>query len=249
MIYYSGRKKEALEKYKKTLERDESVFLVWEQVMYIYLEDQDYESLLETSENALDIFPNRAIAHYMNGVALEGLDKSDEAIYAFEQALMMSGNNQRLQLDIYSRLGTAYFNTNDYDKSDEAFEEALKLNPEAPDVLNNYSYYLSVRGERLEEAKKMSAKSNELIPNQPSLQDTYGWILYKMKDYKGAKTWIKKALDNGGDNSPTILEHYGDVLFQLDDVDSATQYWTKALEKGSKSEFLEKKIADRKLYE
>lgn len=249
LLYYSGKRKEALEKYKQTLERDETVFLVWEQVMYIYLEEQNYEELLKTSENALDIFPNRAIAHYMNGIALEGLEKSEDAIYSLEQALLMSGNNQRLQLDIQTRLGTAYFNTKAYSKSDNAFEEALKLNPEAPDVLNNYSYYLSVRGEQLEKAKEMSAKSNELVPNQPSLQDTYGWILYKMKDYQDAKEWIGKALKNGGANSPTILEHYGDILFQLGDVDGATNYWTQALENGGKSEFLEKKIADRKLYE
>jgi predicted negative regulator of RcsB-dependent stress response len=70
-----------------------------------------------------------------------------------------------------------------------------------------------------------------------------------MKDYKNAKEWIGKALKNGGETSPTILEHYGDILFQLGDVDGATNYWTQALDNGGKSEFLEKKIADRKLYE
>ena len=70
-----------------------------------------------------------------------------------------------------------------------------------------------------------------------------------MKDYKKAKEWIGKAIENGGAESTTILEHYGDILFQLGDVDSALEYWSKALEKGGKSEFLEKKIADRKLYE
>ena len=249
LLYYSGKRSEALEKYKATLERDETVFLVWEQVMYIYLEEENFDELLKTSENALDVFPNKAIAHYMNGIALEGLEKSRDAIFSFEQALMMSSKNPRLQLDIHTRLGTAYFSTKNYPKSDNSFEEALKLNPEAPDVLNNYSYYLSVRGEKLEKAKEMSAKSNELVPNQPSLQDTYGWILYKMKDYKKAKEWIGKAIENGGAESATILEHYGDILFQLGDVDSALEYWSKALEKGGKSEFLEKKIADRKLYE
>lgn len=46
-----------------------------------------------------------------------------------------------------------------------------------------------------------------------------------------------------------VLEHYGDVLFQMGDAQGALQYWTKAQEKGGTSEFLEKKIADRKLYE
>lgn len=249
LLYYSGKRLEALEKYKKTIELDESVFMVWEQVMYIYLQEADYDALLETTEKALDIYPNQAMVYFMSGVAHESLDQAEEAIEQFEQALLMSSNNERLKLDIYARLGSAYFNLKKYTESDEAFEEALKISGQEPGILNNYSYYLSVRGVELEKAKTMSALSNELAPNQSSFQDTYGWILYKLKDYKGAQEWLLKALENGGKNSPTILEHAGDVFFQLNDTDQAIKYWTEALEKGSKSSLLEKKIADRKLYE
>jgi tetratricopeptide (TPR) repeat protein len=95
----------------------------------------------------------------------------------------------------------------------------------------------------------MSALSNELAPNQPLFQDTYGWILYRMKEYKAAKEWISKALTNGGDQLPGVLEHYGDILFQLKDTEEAISYWQKALDKGANSANLEKKISDRKLYE
>lgn len=247
--YYSGKRLEALEKYKKTIELDESVFMVWEQVLYIYLQEGDYPALLKTAESALDIYPNQAIVYFMAAIANDNLENPEDAVDMYEQALFMSGNNQQLQLDIYSRLGSVYHTMKDYTKSDAAFEQALKINENDPSVLNNYSYYLSVRGTQLERAKAMSAKSNELVPNQASFQDTYGWILYKLKEYKDAKEWLQKALSNGGNNSATILEHFGDVLFQLNDIDQAIQYWTKALEAGSKSELLEKKIADRKLYE
>ena len=70
-----------------------------------------------------------------------------------------------------------------------------------------------------------------------------------MKKYNKAKDSIANALEIGGGNNPVTLEHYGDVLFQLNEVESAIEYWTKAQEKGSKSKLLEKKIADRQLYE
>ena len=88
----------------------------------------------------------------------------------------------------------------------------------------------------------MSAKSNELIPDQASFQDTYAWILFKMGDFKEAKTWLEKALDNGGDNDETVLDHYGDVLFELNDVEGAIQYWKLAKEKGLDAEIIDKKI-------
>ena len=95
----------------------------------------------------------------------------------------------------------------------------------------------------------MSKRANDLKPKNPRLQDTQGWVLYKMKNYDSAKAWIQKALKNGGENMPDILEHYGDILYQLDDKEQALIYWQKAQEKGSTSELLEKKIADKKLYE
>ena len=51
------------------------------------------------------------------------------------------------------------------------------------------------------------------------------------------------------DDDGTIIEHYGDVLFQLGDVDKAIIQWEKARDLGEASENIDKKIADRKLYE
>ena len=101
----------------------------------------------------------------------------------------------------------------------------------------------------MERAEKMVLEATKLSPNDPSIQDTYGWILYKKKKYKEAQKWIKKALDNGAANNPTVLENYGDVLYKLDDVEEAVKYWQLAQEKGAASEVLDKKIAERKLYE
>jgi predicted negative regulator of RcsB-dependent stress response len=68
-----------------------------------------------------------------------------------------------------------------------------------------------------------------------------------MKDYKGAKAQLEKFMataDNG-----TILEHYGDIIYQLGDKDGALEYWKRAQKAGDASELIEKKIADKKLYE
>ena len=74
---------------------------------------------------------------------------------------------------------------------------SLKINPSNPTVLNNYSYYLSLRGVDLEKAKEMSFNSNLLEPNNGTFQDTYAWILYKLQQYDEALSWILKAVENG----------------------------------------------------
>ncbi|MEJ7658772.1 MAG: hypothetical protein WKG07_03665 [Hymenobacter sp.] len=47
----------------------------------------------------------------------------------------------------------------EYAKSDAAYDAALIADPANYGVLNNYSYYLSLRGEKLDKAKEMSGRT------------------------------------------------------------------------------------------
>ncbi|MGZ5303843.1 MAG: tetratricopeptide repeat protein, partial [Bacteroidia bacterium] len=85
-------------------------------------------------------------------------------------------------------------------------------------------------------------------PANASYLDTYGWILYIQGNYTEAEKHIKKALEQEK-ASPEVQEHYGDVLFKLNRVEEAVEYWKKAKASGSESPNLNKKIADKKLYE
>lgn len=249
LLYHSNQLEPAYEKYKQTLELDETVFSVWENLLYIQFELENYQTLAKDSEMAMDIFPNKALIYYLNGVALNELGENEDALDALEQALMMAGRDGRMQFDIQSRLGLVYHDLKRFDESDAAFEAAMQLNGDSPELLNNYSFVLAERNSSLSKARAMAEKANEILPDIPAFEDTYGWVLYRMRDYPGAQKWLAKALKNSLENDPQILEHYGDVLYQLGDIDQAIQYWTKSQIKGNKSELIEKKIADRKLYE
>jgi len=249
LLYYMGRRREAIAKYEKTLQLDDTVFSVWEQLLYAYLEEEDYEQLADRAEAAMDFFPNQPTAYWMYGIAANELGDQEDALSALQQALLMSGSNDRMQFNVQSRLGLVYEALGRPQEATAAFEAALKLNPQGLELLNDYSYVLAQRGEELDRALEMAELINDLRPDYPAYQDTYGWVYYKMKDYNKAKRWIGEALQNGGDDHPLVLEHYGDVLFQLDDQEGALRYWMLAQEKGSKSKLLGKKINDKQLYE
>ena len=116
-------------------------------------------------------------------------------------------------------------------------------------MLNNYSYYLSLRKTKLQQAVEMMSLCVKLSPGEPSYEDTYAWVFYQLKDYNSALFWIEKAISGGGNNNSTIVEHYGDILYQLSKKEAALLQWQKAKELGSKSKFIDKKISDKKLYE
>ncbi len=249
MLNYCDKPEQALTQYKQAVELKSNAFVVWEQIFFINSALNQPDQLHENTEAALELFPNQPSVYFFNGLAKGQLKKHKEAVETLEEALLMVGKNQSLKEQILIQIGVNYHGLNKYTKSDEAFEQVLAINDKNPLALNNYGYYLAVRGEQMERAEKMVLEATKLSPNDPSIQDTYGWILYKKKKYKEAQKWIRKALDSGAGNNPTVLENYGDVLYKLDDVEEAVKYWQLAQEKGANSEVLDKKIAERKLYE
>jgi tetratricopeptide (TPR) repeat protein len=86
----------------------------------------------------------------------------------------------------------------------------------------------------------------DLDPNNPSLEDTYGWILFKMKRYAEAKKWIEKSLQGKPNNNATQLEHYGDILYFLGNELDALKQWEIAKSRGGTSEKLNRKINEKK---
>ncbi len=245
MLYKAGKSEEALAEYEKTLGLNKNVYAVWEQIMYINLELQRYDQVIEVSEKAMDVFPNQARVYYMNGLGQSVKGKHSDAIYMLQQALMMSGRNLPLKYDIYNRLGTEFFHAKKFDKSNNMFEKALELAPEKPEALNSYSLHLAKRGEQLEKAEQMSRKVNEIAPGKAFYEAVLGLVLCKSDNLKEAKNWFGKSLGNGGDQSPDILEYYGDYLYKSGDKTAAVEYWNKAKSLGGDNKQLDKKINEQ----
>ncbi|HEX5002113.1 MAG TPA: tetratricopeptide repeat protein [Bacteroidia bacterium] len=240
---------EALKNYEASLQIDPKNFTVWQQLFICQSQINDYDGMLKYSEEALSLYPDQAIVYLFNGIALNQKKDYAGAVKSFMSGSKIVVDNDDLMFRFYSGLGDCYNELKDYVESDNFYDKALKIYPDDAFVLNNYSYYLSERGEQLDKAEKMSRHSNEIRPGQSSFEDTYAWILYKMEKYEDARTWLQKALSHGGDSSGTILEHMGDVLYRLKDTTGAVDFWNKAKMAGGGSELLDKKIKDQKLYE
>ena len=240
----------AREEFRKAQQLGSQEFAVVQQLLFLDSQLSDWDALLSESEEALTDYPDQPVVYYFKGAALSQKKKYEDAIAAYKTGVKMVVDNKNLEAQFYAGLGDAYNELKDYARSDSSYEKALAANPKDAYVMNNYSYYLSLRGDRLEKAEELSKRSNELVPNTSSFEDTYGWILYRTGKYADAKTWIEKSLSHGSDKSAVVLEHFGDVLYKLGDAAKALEYWKKAKDTGEPgSEFLERKINEKKLFE
>src|ERR1035437_1587241 len=248
-LYQMDNFKDAHTQFEEALKLDKQNFDVWKYDLEVDYRLNDFDLMLKESEEAISLFPTQPYVYLYNGVAKSQKDKNEDAIEIFKAGLNLVIDDIDLKERFLVSLGESYNKLKKYTESDEAYDKALELKPKDVYVLNNYSYYLSLRGEKLDKAEAMSKLSNDIKPNTSSYQDTYGWILYKEGKYTDAKVWIQKALDYGGIKNPVILEHMGDILFKLNDTAGAIKFWQDAKAAGKGSEFLDKKIADKKLYE
>ncbi len=244
-----GKNKEAREAFRKAIALDKTRYPIWQQVMVLDEQLGDFDAMESDSRQALELFPSEPYNYIFNASANYQKKKYKEAIEVINSGKDYVAGDKKLLAQFYSIQGDCYNSLKDYKLSDESFEKTLNLDPENANVMNNWAYYLSLRNDNLDKAEKMGLKANQLVKDNSSYEDTYAWVLYKKKKFEEAKRWQEKALEHGGEKNGTLLEHYGDMIYQLGQTDKAFEYWQKAKSTGKYSELLDKKIADKKLYE
>lgn len=242
----------AAAEYKAIIATDSTKFGAWQQLLLVYTRAQDYDSLLQYSQRAAKLFPEEQMVFYLGGIGYQLRADYEHAETFLKKAISLhhSDDNDELLSEMLTALGDTYNSDKKFESSDSCYRAALALQPDNASALNNFSYYLSERGEHLEEAERMSAKSLTLRPGEATFLDTYGWILYKQGKYPEAKAYIERAIDaNKGDADGTLYEHLGDVELKIGNRAKALENWLLAQSKGNKSETLQQKINEQKTKE
>ena len=168
ILYQTGQLSEAAVLYKKTLSLNKKIYAVWEQLMYIQRETKDFEGLLKTSEEAMDLFPNQGNAYFMNAVAQAASGKNEDAISNLQQAVLMSGKNQRLRIEAQHELANVYYRQQKYTDANTWNTKALMGGENIPQVLERQGdilFQLQKATEALEfwkKAKEKGSKSSTL---------------------------------------------------------------------------------------
>ena len=248
-LYLStGKNAEASSAYQLAIKTGDVNYEVWQNLIYLETQLSQFDNVIRHSDEALELFPNQGMLYYFNGYAHLRKRNFMEASAALEQAKKIISADTNLLGEINGMLGDTYNSLAQYEKSDMAYEAALSIDPGNDVVLNNYSYYLALRKADLEKAEKMSTQLIKHNPDNPVYLDTHAWVLYTREKYREAKKFMERAINSGGANA-THFEHYGDILFKLGDVSGAVTQWERAKEADADNELLNKKIANRKIYE
>lgn len=237
-----GKYEEAEVAYRKSVSLDPSKHLVWRQLIVVNSFLGKDSAILSNTKKAIELFPDLSVFFLFRGQALMNAERYTEAAEVLEEGVLLSAYSDTEQAEFYFYLGSVYHEMEEHKRSDSAFDRSLDLFPDNPFLLNNYSYYLALRGVNLEKAERMSRRSNELDPNRSSFCDTYGYILFLNGKMEESIKWYQKAIELGADQSSEVLEHYADALAAIGKAKEAKEIWIKALELDPGNQILIKKI-------
>ena len=209
--------------------------------------NDDWETLLTAAEDAYAAFPDQPAFLNMRVAAYYNLGDLKSVINESKRMAEDFKDEPDIVVSAWSAIGDSCYQLGDENAAFEAYEKALKADPTYAPVLNNYAYYLSLKGKKLKKAAAMSRITVEQEPDNATYLDTYGWILHLQKKSQEAKSYFKHAMLYGGKDSATILDHYAEVLYALGEYDLAGVYWDQAVRKDTEHEIpdLEERIAKR----
>lgn len=216
------------------------------------LNRRDYETVVRRCEDGIHNLPDELTFYHIEGGALFQQKRLDEALKVFEKgmAVVPRTKNKETVSNFLSSYADALHEAGEKQRAYALYDSALVYTPGNVVCLNNYAYFLSVDGARLDDAARMSRMVLKIEPDNPTYIDTYAWILFRQKHYEEARVQIDKALEKMGKDEPegSLLEHAGDIYWHLNLKDEAVGYWRDALKAGGDGATLKKKVRTKKYF-
>jgi tetratricopeptide (TPR) repeat protein len=241
-LYYQRNLADSAEQYlRKSIEINKEFPRGWIMLGFLLLRNQKLEEAENNFRQAIELFPDNPDINFLLGSVLNQRHKSDEALPYLEKCAELKSPNA---IDAISTMAMIYDEKKNYNKSDSLYQVALQARPDDALLMNNFSYSLSVRGIKLEEAIQLAQKAVAADSTNGAYLDTLGWIYFKMGNYQKALEYISNAVKYR-DTSAEVMEHLGDVYEKLNDLENARLYWQKALELDGNRTDLQKKLGEK----
>lgn len=200
--------------YKKSLAIDSTDFLSWQNLIISESRLNENESVRDHAVKALKYYPMQPVFYWYAGVSNAVLKNNDDAVTYLEKGRRYTTDKlQMANFDAF--LGDLYHEQGEEEKAFDAYERTLRNDPDNVLVLNNYAYYLAVKGQDLDKALEMSTKAITAEPDNPTYLDTHAWVLYMKGDYKEAEKHMSKALKLLPEPDETYTKHYEAIKSKL----------------------------------
>ncbi|MGA1326628.1 MAG: tetratricopeptide repeat protein [Rubrivivax sp.] len=127
------------------------------------------------------------------------------------------------------------------DEMERLLRRVIQLDPKYAHAYNALGYSLADRGLRLDEAKALIVKALELMPGDPFITDSLGWVEFRLGNLQEARRLLQQAWDGRPDAE--IGAHLGEVLWVMGRRDEALGIWRQAIDRDGANKVLRQTLA------
>lgn len=186
------------------------------------------EAAVEILQNLARSRPEVLMVQVGLGDILRREERFAEARAAYDAALALVPEPQPSHWAIYFSRGICAERSGDFPATEADMRQALKLNPDQPQVLNYLGYSYVDRGENLDEALDMIKRAVKAEPDSGMIIDSLAWAYFRLGRYADAVEPMERAsLLEPVD--PVVTDHLGDVYWKAGRQREAEFQWHRAL--------------------
>ena len=218
------------------------------QLVQFAWEADDDARIISLCQAARQYNPEEMAFYYYQGMAYYRSEDKDHALEAFQNGISVINDDSSPEIvsDFYAVMGDILFQKDRKREAFAAYDSCLQWKPDNISCMNNYAYYLSLKGENLDKAEEMSFKTIKAEPKNATYLDTYAWILFMQGRYAEARIYIDQALQNDSTIGAVVTEHAGDIYAMAGDIEGAVSLWQQALAQDPGNKLIARKIKRKK---
>ena len=203
--------------------------LAQEQIIRLYIEQSLYReamSRINTNFNKTSDEQHRKELLILKARVHERQGDTDSAYQILTQLLQNDPDSIELR---YNRAMLSAENGSRIAQVESDLRHIIDIQPDSALALNALGYTLANKTDRYREALQLIERAHKLLPDDPAILDSLGWVLYRLGRKEEALSHLQKAMEKYPD--PEIAAHLGEVLWKLDRKDEARNVLREALEK------------------
>jgi len=214
----------ALEQVSQRIERNPDVSGYYLIKAKVHVANEDLDQAEKLLLKAIDLDPDNRTPYMILSQVYVRDEKRAAALERLQQVVSKNPED----ISALMIMCGIYEYEKQFENARYTYEKILTANPNFPPALNNLGYLFSEVFNLHDEAYEYANRARQLLPHDPAIADTLGWILYKRGDIEWARSLIQESAEKLSDNAE-VRYHLGMTYYMLGDEDVAKEHLLKAL--------------------
>ena len=214
----------ALARAEKQIDKNPKLAQAWALRGKIYLAQQDFTHAETDLLKAVDLDPNLEPAYLLLAQLYVASNRQQEAIAKLSAFL-----EKNKTVPALIQLGMIQEQLKNFAAARDAYENLLSSRQIPPWLSTTLRFSIPTQLGQLDKAYDLAQKAREAVPNEPSIADTLGWIMFKKGDYGNALRLLQESAGKLPD-LPEVQFHVGMAHYMLGEEEPARLALQKAVD-------------------